>query len=58
MSTWSDKAGLGQTMTSDDKKTKTDPTPKSEVRPEKKSTSGPDLPKADGGEPAADSPSG
>ena len=53
-------------MSSDDKKTKTNPVPKNEVPPKKKdeaapnnkSTSGADLPKTEGGEIAAVSPSG
>ena len=53
-------------MSSDDKKAKTNPVPKNEVPPKKKdeaapnnkSTSGADLPKTEGGEIAAVSPSG
>ena len=53
-------------MTSDDKKTKTSPAPKNEAvakkkdegQPKDKCTSGADLSKAEGGEKAADSPSG
>ena len=45
-------------MASDDKKIKTDPAPKNEAPPKKKSTSGVDSSKAEGGEKAADSPSG
>jgi hypothetical protein len=60
------------TMASDEKKTKTNPAPKEEAvvrkesaakkkdesQPKDKSTSGADLSKAEGGEKAADSPSG
>src|SRR4029077_17208643 len=66
------KSGLGKTMASDDKKTKTSPAPKNgtvvkkeaaakkkaEGQPKDKSTSDADLSKAEGGEKAADSPSG
>ena len=45
-------------MASDDKKTKTNPAPKTEAPPENKSTSAVDPSKAEGGEKAAASPSG
>jgi hypothetical protein len=45
-------------MAGDDKKTRTDPAPKNEAPPKDKSTSGADPSKAEGGEPAAASPSG
>ena len=45
-------------MASDDKKIKTNFAPENEVPPEKKSTSGAEPSKADGGELAAASPSG
>jgi hypothetical protein len=45
-------------MASDDKKTKTNSAPENEAPPEKKSTSGAEPSKADGGELAAASPSG
>jgi hypothetical protein len=62
----SDKSALGKTMASDDKKTKTSPAPKNEFaakkkdegQPKDKSTSAADPSKAEGGEKAADSPSG
>ncbi len=44
-------------MTSDDKKTKTNPVPKNEAPPENKSNSGANASKAEGGEIAAASPS-
>jgi hypothetical protein len=44
-------------MASDDKKIKTDPAPKGEAAPEKKSVSGAEPPKAEGGEAAAAVPS-
>jgi hypothetical protein len=40
-------------MANDDKKIKTNPAPKTEAPPEKKSTSNADLPKAEGSETAA-----
>jgi hypothetical protein len=43
-------------MASDDKKTKTNPAPKTEAPPENKSTSAADPSKAEGGEKAAASP--
>ena len=60
----SDKSALGKTMSSDDKKTKTNPVPKNEVAPKKKdeaapknkSTSGADLSKTEGGEIAENHP--
>ena len=52
-STQSDKSALGKTMTSDDKKIKTNPTPKNEVLSKDKSTSGVDTSKAEGGKIAA-----
>jgi hypothetical protein len=45
-------------MAGDDKKTKTNPVPKSEAAPENKSSSGADPSKAEGGESAAASPAG
>ena len=57
-STRSDKSALRKTMTSDDKKIKTDPTRKNEVPSKDKSTSGVDTSKAEGGEKTADLPSG
>jgi hypothetical protein len=45
-------------MASDDKKIKTDPAPKGEAAPEKKSISGARASKAEGGEVAAAVPSG
>lgn len=45
-------------MTSDDKKITTNPAPKNEASPNSESTSGVNLSKAEGGEIAADSPSG
>jgi hypothetical protein len=45
-------------MASDDKKIKTDPAPKGEAVPEKKSISGAGASKAEGGEVAAAVPSG
>lgn len=45
-------------MASDDKKTKTNPAPKTEAPPENKSTSAADPSNADAGEKAAASPSG
>jgi hypothetical protein len=45
-------------MASDDKKTKTNPAPKTEAPPENKSASPVDPSKAEGGEKAAASPSG
>ena len=45
-------------MTSDDKKIKTDPAPKSEPPPKDKSTSGVSPAKAEGGETATAVPSG
>ena len=45
-------------MASDDKKIKTNSAPENEAPPEKKSTSGAEPSKADGGELAAASPSG
>jgi hypothetical protein len=45
-------------MASDDKKTKTNPAPKTEAPPENKSTSAADPSKAEGGEKAAASTSG
>jgi hypothetical protein len=61
----SEKSALGKTMASDEKKTKTSPAVKNEpaakkkdeAQPKDKSTSGADVPKADGGEKAADAPS-
>jgi hypothetical protein len=44
-------------MASDDKKAKTNPAPKTEAPPEKKSTSAADRSNAEGGEKAAASPS-
>jgi hypothetical protein len=44
-------------MASDDKKIKTNPSPKTEAPPEKKSTSGAEPSKAEGGEIAAAVPS-
>ena len=44
-------------MISGDKKIKTNPVPKTEAPPEKKSTSNADLPKAEGGETTAAVPS-
>jgi hypothetical protein len=58
-STRSDKSALGKTMASDDKKIKTNPTPKNEVpSKEDKSTSGVDTSKAEDGKIADASPSG
>jgi hypothetical protein len=57
-STRSDKSALGKTMASDDKKIKTNPTPKNEVPSKDKSTSGVDISKAEGGKIADASPSG
>jgi hypothetical protein len=71
-SSCSDKSALGNTMASDDKKTKTSPAPKNETavkkeaaaknkdegQPKNKITSDADLSKAEGSEKAADSPSG
>src|ERR1700684_533392 len=68
----SEQPGLGKTMASDDKKTKTTPAPKNEtaakkvvaektkdeVQPKDKSTLDTDSSKAEGGDKAADSPSG
>jgi len=51
MSTWSDKSASGKVMTSDDKKMKTNPARKNDAPPEQ-------LSKAEGGETAADTPSG
>jgi hypothetical protein len=45
-------------MVSDDKKITTNPAPKNEASPNNKSASGVDPSKAEGGEIAADSPSG
>jgi hypothetical protein len=45
-------------MASDDKKVKTDPAPKGEAAPEKKSISGAEPSKAEGGDLAAAVPSG
>jgi len=45
-------------MASDDKKVKTNPAQKNEPSPKSKGTSGVDLSKAEGGETAADLPSG
>ena len=45
-------------MASDDKKIKTNPVPKAEAAPEKKSISGAEQSKAEGGEIAAAVPSG
>jgi hypothetical protein len=50
---------LGKTMTSDEKKTKTDPAPKkAESPPKDKSASGADPSKVEGGEKAAEPSSG
>ena len=57
-STRSDKSALGKTMSTDDKKIKTNPAPKNEVPLEDKSTSGVDTSKAEGGKVADASPSG
>jgi hypothetical protein len=53
-----DKSASGKVMASDDKKIKTNSAPENEAPPEKKSTSGAEPSKADGGELAAASPSG
>jgi hypothetical protein len=57
-STRPDKSALGKTMASDDKKIKTNLTPKNEVPSKDKSTSGVDTSKAEGGKIADASPSG
>jgi hypothetical protein len=58
-------SALGNTMVSDDKKTKTSPAPKNETavkkdegQPKNKITSDANLSKAEGSEKAADTPSG
>ena len=56
MLTSSDKSALGKLMASDDKKVKADPAQKSDAPV--KSPSSADLSKAEGGETAADVPSG
>jgi hypothetical protein len=50
--------GVTKMMTSDDKKIKTNPARKNEAPPESKGVSGVELSKAEGGETAADTPSG
>jgi hypothetical protein len=52
------KSALGKMMASDDKKVKTNPALQNELPPKSKGTSGVDLSKAEGGEKAADLPSG
>jgi hypothetical protein len=49
---------LGKMMVSDDKKDRTNPTPKNEAPPKSKGTSGVDLSKGEGGEIATDLPAG
>jgi hypothetical protein len=53
-----DKSASGKLMASDDKKIKTDSAPAKQAPPEKKSTSGAEPCKVDGGELAAAPPSG
>jgi hypothetical protein len=52
-----DNSASGKMMASDDKKIKTNSAPENEAPPEKKSASGAELPKADGGELAGAPPS-
>jgi hypothetical protein len=51
-----DKSASGKLMASDDKKIKTNSAPENQAPPEKKSSSGAEPCKADGGELAAASP--